>query len=133
MNERLKQIRKHYKLTLDEFGKRLGVTKTAISRLEKGERNITEQMFLSICREFNANAEWLRTGEGEMFLNFSENDELAAAISEIMEDTHCENSFSTLIKEILIQHERLDEKAKNHVDEFFDNVLNGLAEKKEGN
>ncbi len=64
MNERLKKIRKYYGLTLDEFGRKLGVTKTAISRLEKGERNITEQMFLSICREFKVNADWLRTGHG---------------------------------------------------------------------
>ena len=62
MNNRIKDIRKHYNLTLEEFGKRLGVTKTAISRLEKGERNITEQMVLAICREFNVNEDWFRNG-----------------------------------------------------------------------
>lgn len=66
MNERIKIIRKSLNLTLEEFGKKVGVTKTAISRLEKGERNLTDQMILSICREFNINENWLRTGEGEM-------------------------------------------------------------------
>ena len=39
-----------------------------MSNLENGHRNLTEQMTKSICREFNVSDEWLRTGEGEMFL-----------------------------------------------------------------
>lgn len=64
MNTRVNQVRKHYKLTLEEFGRRLGVSKAAISRLEKGERNITEQMILAICREFDVNEDWFRNGTG---------------------------------------------------------------------
>ena len=66
-NERIKELRKTLNLTLDKFGERLGVTRATVSRLEKGERNLTEQMFKSICREFNVNVDWLRTGNGEMF------------------------------------------------------------------
>ena len=55
-------------LTLEKFGEKLGVTKTAISRLEKGERSLTEQMTKSICREFSVDYMWLTTGEGEMFV-----------------------------------------------------------------
>ena len=50
MNERLNLLRKTLKISQEEFGKRLGVTGASISRLEKGERNITEQMIKSICR-----------------------------------------------------------------------------------
>lgn len=67
MNERLKLLRKTLQLSQDDFGKRLRVSNTAISKLEKGERNLTEQMILSICREFNVNEEWLRNGTGERF------------------------------------------------------------------
>ena len=67
MNKRFKEIRKSLKLTQESFGSKLGVTRTAICNIEKGERNVTDQMFKSICREFNINEEWLRTGEGEMF------------------------------------------------------------------
>ena len=52
MNERLKIIRKSEGLTLERFGEMLGVTKAAISRLESGERNLTDQMNISICRAF---------------------------------------------------------------------------------
>ena len=65
--ERIKELRKELGLTLEKFGDRLGVTKVAISNIEKGNRNLTEQMTKSICREFGADYIWLTTGEGEMF------------------------------------------------------------------
>lgn len=66
MNERIKELRDALGITLEEFGSRLGVTRTAISRLERGNRGVTDQMAISICREFGVNEHWLRTGEGEM-------------------------------------------------------------------
>lgn len=68
MNTRIAELRKVLKLSQEEFGSRLGVTAAAISRIEHGNRNITEQIILSICREFNVEEEWLRTGEGDMFI-----------------------------------------------------------------
>ena len=67
--ERIKAVRKTLGLTLEKFGKKLGVTKTAISRIEKGERSLTEQMTKSICREFAVEYRWLTTGQGEMFVD----------------------------------------------------------------
>ncbi len=65
--ERVNRLRTELNLTLEKFGERLGVTKTAISYVEKGNRNLTEQMIKAICREFNVNYDWLVYGEGEMF------------------------------------------------------------------
>lgn len=73
MNERVKELRKSLDLTLDKFGKRLGVSNAAISRIENGINSITEQMLKAICREFNVNEEWLRDGKGEMFKVTSDN------------------------------------------------------------
>lgn len=67
MNERLKELRKSLGLSGEKFGSAIGVTRTAISLLESGKNNLTEQSIKSICREFNVNEQWLRTGEGEMF------------------------------------------------------------------
>lgn len=78
LNERLKLLRKELKLSQEDFGKRVGVSNTAISKLEKAERNVTDQMILSVCREFNVNEEWLRTGAGEMFILLDKEDELTA-------------------------------------------------------
>lgn len=66
-----------------------------------------------------------------MFLKLSPENESAAAISEVLEDIHCKNSFYTLIKEIFVQHERLDEKSQEQIDSFFDNILQGIQEKRE--
>lgn len=68
MNLRLKSVRKALALNQERFGTRLGVSNTAISKLESGENGITEQMIKSICREFNVNEQWFRTGTGEMFV-----------------------------------------------------------------
>ena len=65
--ERVNEVRKSLGLTLEKFGEKLGVTKTTISRIEKGVNNLTDQMAISICREYNVNYDYLMYGEGEMF------------------------------------------------------------------
>ena len=65
--ERVNEVRKSLGLTLEKFGERVGVTKTTISRIEKGVNNLTDQMAISICREYNVNYDYLMYGEGEMF------------------------------------------------------------------
>lgn len=70
--ERIKTIRKTLCLTLEKFGEKLGVTKVAISNIEKENRNLTEQMALAICREYNVNYDYLISGDGEMFDNLPE-------------------------------------------------------------
>lgn len=67
MNERLKELRKTLNMTLEKFGDHLGMGKSAISRMESGVSNITEQTIKSICREFNVHENWLRNGCGPMF------------------------------------------------------------------
>ena len=67
--ERIREVRNTLGLTLEKFGDRLGVTKVAISNIEKGNRNLTEQMTKAICREFNVDYMWLTTGDGEMFID----------------------------------------------------------------
>lgn len=86
MNNRIKELRKALNLTLEKFGNRLGVSKTAISKLEKGENNVTDQMFKSICREFNVNEEWLRNGTGEMFESIDKENQLMMWAADVLKD-----------------------------------------------
>lgn len=67
MDERLKELRTSLGYTQEEFGKRIGVKKAAVNKWEKGINSIADSVILSICREFNVNEHWFRTGEGEMF------------------------------------------------------------------
>ena len=68
-NERIRKIRKARKLTLEKFGDKVGVSRAAMSNIENGNRNVTEQMRKAICREFNVDYIYLTTGEGEMFVD----------------------------------------------------------------
>ena len=65
--ERVLEIRKSLNMTMDQFGEKLGVQKSAISKIEKGRVNLSDQMAISICREYNVNYDYLINGEGEMF------------------------------------------------------------------
>ncbi len=64
LNERIKQLRKDLGLTQTEFGKRLGIKQTTVAGYETGGRIPIDAVVSLICREFNVNEEWLRTGEG---------------------------------------------------------------------
>lgn len=70
--ERVKEVRKTLDLTLEKFGEKLGVKKAALSAIENGKRNLTEQMIISICREYNVNYDYLVYGDGDMFDRFPE-------------------------------------------------------------
>lgn len=67
MDERLKLIRKHFHLSQESFADRLGIKRSAISNYEIGRNVPIDAVVSLICREFNVNETWLRTGVGEMF------------------------------------------------------------------
>lgn len=98
MNERLKKLRKTLGLSQENFGKRIGVTKTAISRAEAGLNSISHMSIKSICREFGVNEEWLRTGSGNMFEEMSLAEQAARVVGAAMssDDKFILNTFIAL-------------------------------------
>ena len=124
-NERIKEIRKTLKMTMERFGERLGVTKTAISNIEKSKRNVTEQMRKAICREFNINGDWLRTGNGEMFVQLSQEDETAPIVQDMLGSNT--GSFYNIILEIAKSYKKLSPTSQKALDELADNLLSSLA------
>ncbi len=107
-------------MTLEKFGESLGVTKSALSNLENGNRNLTDQMILSICRAYNVNEEWLRTGNGSVFQELPEDDEFAVALSEITNDV--------LIKSMLIEYSKLDKSLRVAFRDFLIRTIERLKE-----
>ncbi len=69
VGERIKKIRLNRDMTMEQFGEKIGVSKSTISNIENGNRNATTHMIKSICREFNVTENWLRTGEDDVSLN----------------------------------------------------------------
>lgn len=86
MNERIFLIRKEAGLTQEEFGAKVGgLSRNYIWMVEKGDRIPSDRTVSDICRVFNVNETWLRTGEGEMFQPKSRNEELFEFAAKVAE------------------------------------------------
>lgn len=122
MNERVKILRTTLGLTLEKFGANLGVGKTAINKIESGINSLTEQMIKSICNVgWNGrfvNEHWLRTGEGNMFLEFSDNEAYFKAATSLSSDP--------LIVSALIEYQRLPDEEKAVISQYAISVLNRI-------
>lgn len=110
MNERIRELRKYLGITLEKLGEHLGVGKSTLSQIENGKSGITEQMIKSICREFNVNEEWLRTGNGNMFKPII--DEVSAAASDITD------SDDYLIQDLIVVYQSLSQASKDALKEL---------------
>ena len=75
MNERLKKLRKTLDMTQQQFADKLGVKRNTVGQWECGINALTDQTIFSVCREFNVNEDWLRTGNGEMFVEETPDEE----------------------------------------------------------
>lgn len=127
--QRVRELRSSLNLTLEKFGEKLGVGKTAISKIEHQERNLTEQMSLSICREFNVNEQWLRTGEGEMFRERSPSEEIGYYVEDLLEYDGHGNPFYDMIVEMMKTYVELDEKSQAVIRSYFQSVSDGIHKK----
>ena len=84
MNERIKAVRLALGISQEEFGKRLGVTRGAITNIELNKVEPKPLFVDLICREFNVNEDWLKNGAEPMFLQRSRNEELSAFFGELL-------------------------------------------------
>lgn len=131
LGERVKEVRKAQDMTLEEFGKRLNVTKVTMSNIERGNRSLTERMLKDICREFNINEEWLRTGEGDMVQKLSEEEEIAILVSDLLEEGK-DNPFYGIILEIIRTYNELSPASQAVLREASQKLVENLHKKKEG-
>ena len=84
MNERIKAVRLALGISQEEFGKRLGVTRGAITNIELNKVEPKPLFVDLICREFNVNEDWLKNGAEPMFLQRSRNEELSAFFGDLL-------------------------------------------------
>lgn len=89
MNNRIREVREHFKLTQTEFGERLGVSRDVIGNIEYNRLKNPKQkepIIKLICSTFGVNEIWLRSGEGDMFQAMTEDEELDAYLGDVMHD-----------------------------------------------
>ena len=76
MNARIEAVRKHEGLTQEQFADRINLSRNYLWMLENGSRTPSDRTISDICREFGVNERWLRTGEGEMLMHLSREEEI---------------------------------------------------------
>ena len=123
MNERIALVRKSLGLTQEKFAEQVGLSRNFMWMIESGTRVPSDRTISDICREFNVNETWLRTGEGEMFNQITRSEKITSFLTEITEDEG--DDFTRRFVEMLAELEPEDWK-----------LLERMAEKlqkKEGN
>jgi transcriptional regulator with XRE-family HTH domain len=110
LDTRVKQLRKALNLSQNAFGKRLGVTAAGISKIESGNRNLTEQMQLMISNEFQVNENWLRYGDGEMFKR--KPPEVIGQLAQYYR-------LDEMDQRIILEYARLDENKRSIIKEYI--------------
>ncbi len=123
MKDRLKQLRKTLGLTQQAFADKLGVKRNTVGQWECGINPLTDQTIFSICREFDVNKEWLCTGEGEMFVIRSDEEEIAAFLGDVLSE-----EGETYKKQLILALANLSDEGWRGIKEFLDALI---AEKKE--
>jgi len=78
MKDRIRRIRKELNLTQQEFADRIGIERGIVANYEIGRNEPTDAVISLICRGFDVNEEWLRTGEGDMFIELTRDEKLAS-------------------------------------------------------
>ena len=84
LNSRICQVRKYSGLNQTEFAEKLSLTKNYISLIENGNRTPSDRTISDICREFNVNEDWLRTGEGEMLKPVNRDAAIASFMGDVL-------------------------------------------------
>lgn len=99
LGERIKELRKAKNLTQQEFADQIGTTRNNIAGYETGRREPSAAAVNLIITKLNVSETWLRTGEGDMFLQVSKEDELSAAVHKLLSGETSE--FKTRLIKIL--------------------------------
>lgn len=123
IGERVKELRKQVNLTQQAFADRLNLKRNTVGSYEVNVVEPSDRTISDICREFNVNETWLRTGKGEMFNQITRSEKITSFLTEITEDEG--DDFKRRFVEMLAELEPEDWK-----------LLERMAEKlqkKEGN
>lgn len=125
IKDRIKQVRQNAGLTQSQFAERLNISRNYIGLIEIGDRIPSDRTIADICREFNISEVWLRTGEGEMFIDLGEDAELTQVLAEI------QVSDDDTIKDVLVAYWELEEKEKAAIRKLIDGIVRRQTERAE--
>lgn len=123
MKDRIKALRERFGKSQDEFGKDLGLTRNYISLIENGQRNLSDQSIKVLCSLYDVNEKWLRTGNGEMFIPKTKNEQINEMLIDVLK---CEDS--DFKKRLITALSKLDDTGWNALEKFIDSIANQSQE-----
>jgi len=126
MGERVKELRKALGLSGEKFGEKIGLKRNSLSQIETGKNNLSEQNILAICREFNVNEEWLRSGTGEMFKDMTLDEEIISFIGDIQWD-----ASNTFKKRFISAIAKLNEEEWKVLEKIIVDMASTIEEKEQ--
>lgn len=119
MKERLKEIRKSNPngKTQETFANYLEISKENISSYESGRRNPSDAFIKLVCEKCNVNEDWLRTGNGEMFMPETKDEQISKMLADVMKSE--DGNFKKKLISALAQ---LDKGGWDKLEEFVDMI-----------
>lgn len=120
MKDRIKAVRKELALNQTDFGSRIGVKQGTVAAYENGSRIPLDSVIVSICREFGVSDHWLRTGEGEMFVRLSREEEITKFAMSIVRnpDSEFQRRFVSVLAQLTPeQWQLMEQMAHQLIDE----------------
>lgn len=115
MNIRIKKIRNILNLSQKDFAEKLGLKQNAISYMEKKGTTVTEQNIKLICSQFNVNENWLRTGNGEIFIeNKIKQNEFFEIFDKL--STHLQDYLIKTAKDLLETQNKMQDSIESNID-----------------
>lgn len=93
MNERIKSVRVMHGLNQTDFAKRLSISRSAVCKIESGENSPSDQTINLICKEFDINEEWLRTGNGKPYVERTKKEQIAKMLDNVLKGSDTNFKF----------------------------------------
>lgn len=84
LNDRIKEVIAVKGIKKTAFAERINVSQAFVSQLCSGASQPSDRTIADICREFDISEEWLREGTGEMFIERTRDEALAAFFGDVL-------------------------------------------------
>ena len=104
MKERIKELRKSLGITQQDFADKLGLKRNTIATYEIGKAVPSDRVVSDLCNKYNVNEEWLRTGEGEMFVALNRTQQIAQLTADLFK-----GEIDSFKERLLLALAKLDE------------------------
>jgi len=84
IGSRIEELLNTLNLKKVHFADQLKIDQSYVTQLTNGRRKPSDRLIDTICIRFNVNEVWLRTGKGEMFIEKTTSEEIAAFVGDAL-------------------------------------------------